>query len=293
MPWAQTEAGVAIHYERDEGEGPTVVFLQELGHGRWLWRWQREALAVDAIAPDTRGTGRSDVAIPRPVRALPALLRGPLLGPFGYTVADLADDLEAVLAAESLRNVHLVGLGLGGMVAIEYATKYSRARSLVLCGTSHGGSDAVPVPEETRERLFARTGSDRGTVRERMRPTFSERFTNRNPHLMDRIVEWRLAGETGEAARQAQWKAMQAFDASDRLEEVQVPTLVLHGEDDRVVPVENAWLLEAGIPEVHLEARPGGSHLLPVEDAGWTAARIREFLDDHADGGQREAPLVA
>ncbi len=292
MPWAQTEAGVAIHYERDEGDGPTVVFCQEFGHGRWLWRWQREALGVDAIAPDWRGTGRSDVAIPRPVRALPSLLRGPLLGRFGYTVGNLADDLEAALAAESIRNAHLVGLGLGGMVALEYALEHSRAASLTLCGTSHGGSDAVEIPEETAETLFARAGSDRATVRERMRPAFTERFTNRNPHLIDRIVEWRLEDEVGEAARQAQWAAMEAFDASDRLEEVRIPTLVLHGTDDRVVPVENSWLLEAGIPDARLETRRGGSHLLPVEDADWTAARVRAFLDEHADG-EPESPLVA
>ncbi|MFC4989059.1 MULTISPECIES: alpha/beta fold hydrolase [Saliphagus] len=292
MPWAQTDAGVAIHYERDEGEGPTVVFLQEMGYGRWLWRWQREALAVDAVAPDWRGTGRSDVAIPRPVRALPSLLRGPLLSRFGYTVEDLADDLEAVLAAESIRNAHLVGLGLGGMVAMKYALEGSRAASLTLCGTTHGGSDAVAVPEGAAEALFARAGSDRATIRERMRPAFTERFTNRNPHLIDRIVEWRLEGEVGEAARQAQWRAMEDFDASDRLEEIRLPTLVLHGSADRVVPVENSWLLEAGIPDARLETRRGGSHLLPVENADWTAARIRAFLAEHADG-EPESPLVA
>lgn len=292
MPRAQTESGVAIHYDR-EGEGPTVVFCQEFGHGRWLWRWQREALAVDAVAPDWRGTGRSDVAIPGAIGALPSPLRGPLLGRFGYSVSELADDVEAVLDEESLHDVHLVGLGLGGMVAMEYALEYSRAASLTLCGTSHGGDDALSIPEEAEEALFASAGSPRATIRERMRPAFSERFTNRNPHLIDRLVEWRLEGEIGEAARQAQWRAMQGFDASDRLDEIGVPTLVLHGTGDRVMPVENSWLLEAGIPGARLETCPGGSHLLPVENADWTAARIREFLDDHADGGEREAPLVA
>ncbi len=80
MPTAHNR-DVALYYEAD-GDGPTVVFINDVGYGAWLWGWHYDAVAgpYETVVWDLRGTGRSDA---------PA-------GP--YDVATLAADLEAVLA---------------------------------------------------------------------------------------------------------------------------------------------------------------------------------------------------
>ena len=281
MPWA-TRGGVSIYYER-EGEGDPVVFVQGLGYGRWMWRWQRDGLADDyeVIAPDNRGTGRSEDGLNPIVTKLPGKLRAPvLLKLAGYTAEGLAADLEAVLADARIYDAHLVGASMGGMIAQQYALEYGRAKSLTLMCTSHGGPDAVPVPEETQAQIFdvPKGASERGNLRHRMRPAFTDRFTNRNPHLLDRILEWRLEQDANEPAREAQAGAVLAFDVSDRLAEIGVPTLLLHGTDDRVLPVENGRLLEEKLPDSRLEVFEGGSHLFFIEDHERVTEELRAFL---------------
>jgi len=287
MPQA-TRDGVSIYYERDESDGDgtaPVVFVQGLGFGRWMWRWQREAVAdrYDVIAPDNRGTGRSDVGLPPLVPRLPGMLRGlVLLKLAGYSMSGLAADLEAVLDDAGIYNDHLVGASMGGMIAQRYAVEYTRAKSLTLCCTSHGGPDAAPVPEETQAHMFETPdgANERQLIRHRMRPAFTERFTNRNPHLMDQIIEWRLEQDADDPAREAQAAAVQSFDVSERLGRVRVPTLILHGTDDRVVPVENARLLEEKLPNSQLELIEGGSHLFFIENDELVNEYLLEFLDE-------------
>ncbi|APW96942.1 3-oxoadipate enol-lactone hydrolase [Halobiforma lacisalsi AJ5] len=285
MPRA-TRDGVSIYYERDGAEnGDPVVFLQGLGYGRWMWRWQREAVADEyrVIAPDNRGTGRSDAGLPPLVPRLPRLLRAPILSKLaGYSIEGLAADLEAVLDDAGLYDVHLVGASMGGMIAQQYALDYSRTKTLTLCCTSHGGPDAVPVPEETQEHIFdvPDGANERETIRHRMRPAFTERFTNRNPHLMDRIIEWRLEQDADEPAREAQAAAVLGFDVSDRLERLRIPTLVMHGTDDRVLPAANGELLAERLPDARLELVDGGSHCFFIEAAEHVNGVLLEFLEE-------------
>ena len=281
-----TRDGVSIYYERDEGEGTPVVFLQGLGFGRWMWRWQREAVAGDygVIAPDNRGTGRSEAGLPPLLPRLPRKLRAPLIFKLaGYSIGGLAADLEAVLDDVGIYDAHIVGASMGGMIAQQHAIDYNRAKTLTLLCTSHGGPDAASVPEETQEHIFdtPKGVSERETLRYRMRPAFNEGFTNRNPHLIDRIIEWRLEQDASEPAREAQAAAVLGFDVSDRLHEIRVPTLVVHGTNDRVVPVENARLLEEKIATTRLELVEGGSHCLFIEDAPRVNDALCSFLDDY------------
>lgn len=287
MPQA-TRDGVSIYYEYDRSEGDghaPVVFVQGLGFGRWMWRWQREAVAseYDVVAPDNRGTGRSDTGLPPLVSRLPGKLRAPvLLKLAGYSIGGLAADLEAVLDDAGIYDAHIVGASMGGMIAQRYAIEYSRAKSLTLCCTSHGGPDAAPVPDETQAHMFDTPdgASERETLRHRMRPAFTERFTNRNPHLMDQILEWRLEQDADDPAREAQAAAVLNFDVSDRLDGLRIPTLILHGTDDRVVPVENARLLAEKISNSRLELLEGGSHLFFIENAADVTEQLLAFLDE-------------
>jgi pimeloyl-ACP methyl ester carboxylesterase len=266
MPTTERD-GVTLAYERaGPGDAGTVVFLEGLGYGRWMWQWQAEPLreaGYGTVLPDNRGTGESDAP------------EGP------YTIEGMVADLEAVLADAGVGSAHVVGASMGGMIAMAYVDAYDRAESLSLLCTSHGGEEAVPTPPETRERMFETPeGADeRELIRHRMAPAMTEGFREANPDLIERIVDWRLASDAPPHAREAQAAAVAGFDASDRLGGIDVPTLVVHGTDDRVLPVENGRQLAAAIPDAELVLVEGAPHLVFVEHADEVTARLRRFLD--------------
>jgi pimeloyl-ACP methyl ester carboxylesterase len=284
MPTVRRE-GVELYYQRIEGTGTPVVFVQGLGVGRWSWRWQREALSdtYELLFPDNRGTGRSEAGLPPLVPRLPRALRLLLFTKLvGYSTAGLAADLEAVLVDAGVERAHVVGASLGGMIAQQYALDYDRAASLSLLCTTPGGDEALPIPEETLEQMFdVPEGADeRGTVRHRMRPALTDDFFEENPETIERIVDWRLEQDAGEVARESQGAAGVNFDVSDRVGRVDVPTLIVHGTADRVVPVENGELLAEKIAGARFEPIEGAPHLLMIENS----ERVNDLLTDFLDG---------
>lgn len=262
MPNA-TRDGVSIDYAVD-GDGPTVLLLEGLGYGRWMWRWLTEELAgeYEVIRPDNRGTGGSDAP------------EGP------YSIAELAADAAAVLDDHGVDRAHVCGASMGGMIAQELTLTDERVASLVLLCTSPGGEDAAETPAEVREHIFnpPPDADPRERVRYLMEPAVSDGFYEREPELVERIVDWRLAGDATPAGRQAQAAAVAGFDATDRLDAIDAPTLVAHGTDDRVLPVENAELLSRHLPHAAVELYDGGPHLFFIEERDAVNARIESFL---------------
>lgn len=253
MPTASND-GVGIHYETD-GDGPTVAFCNEVGYGAWLWGWQHGALAgpYETLVADPRGTGRSDAP------------EGP------YDVATLVADLEAVLADHGARRVHLVGAGLGGMVALEHARTHGRARSLALLGTALSG-DAV---DEGMLEVMGKRGPDS------LSPCFSEEFFRSQREVIAGIEKWRDEDDAGGAARGAQAAAMLAYDCPAPYG-VDVPALVSHGDDDPVVAPAAGRELADALPDARFEAL-SGRHLAFVESSRVANDALAGFLDAHAE----------
>ncbi|WP_115862770.1 alpha/beta fold hydrolase [Halorussus litoreus] len=281
MPYADND-GVSLYYEVDggpedadapsrgggpDGEDPeTVALVEGLGYGRWMWNWQRDRLVDEGyrvVVWDNRGAGDSDAP------------EGP------YSVAEMASDLDAVLADVGVDRAHVVGASMGGMIAQQYALDYDRAASLGLLCTSHGGDEAYDLPPETQARMFdvPEDADEREAIRYKMQPAMTEAFWNANDDLVSDIVDWRLDSDASDAAREAQAAGVMAFDSSDRLDEIDVPVLVAHGTADEVLPVENADLLHGKLPNSQLAIFEGGPHLFFVERADELNDRLLAFLD--------------
>jgi pimeloyl-ACP methyl ester carboxylesterase len=263
MPYARTD-GVAIRYEVDEGRSPddeAVVFCGDVGLGAWQFGWQHAALAGPhtVVTPETRGVGRSD-APPGP-----------------YTVETLAADLDAVCAAAGVRNAHLVGYGLGGMVALAYGIASARPASLTLVGTPPAG-DAY-----NSAGVWA-DPSDPDAVTGSLTGLLSERFRREHADALSRIVEWRVAEDADRETYEAHRAAVDRFDYLDRLYEATTPTLVVHGTADAVCPVTAAETLAEGLPRGEFHTVEGARHLVGVEAsaavndaiAGWLAERATD-----------------
>ncbi len=259
MPIA-THGSVELYYER-HGEGPPVVFVPTAGYGPWQWAWQYQAV-VSGFSPIVyhgRGTGNSDA---------PA-------GP--YTVAELADDLEAVLQAANARKAHAIGFGLGGMVALEHAHRYGRVRSLVLISTTPGG------PEATRPTRISALGAprdDRTALTQSLQQALSEEFRQRHPDAIEQIVTWRTEEDANTESWEAGAAAFQQYERDWPLYEMTRPTLVVHGTADAVVPLDNARTLATELPNGQLVTYPEAGHLVTVERSRPLNDRIRGTLED-------------
>ena len=251
-----TRDGVTLHYETD-GSGETVAFVGNVGYGAWVWSVQYPAIAGPrrALVWDLRGTGASD-APPGP-----------------YDVDALAADLEAVLADAEVSRTHLVGLGLGGMVALRYARTYSRARSLVLLGTAAQG-DAI---DEDALRALHPASRSADALRDSLAGAFSADFLAGNPALVDDIVDWRQADDAGPAAVDAQVAAALGFDAGP-LHEVGLPALVGGGTDDPVVAGDAGQALADGLPRGEFEAI-AGRHLAAFEAGSAVSDWLVRFFE--------------
>jgi pimeloyl-ACP methyl ester carboxylesterase len=271
MPYADND-GVSLYYdvgeEDDDAEATDepVVLLADAGYGAWQWSWQYSALAgpFEVVILTTRGTGRSDAAD-------------------SYSVEAMAADLEAVLADLGARKAHLVGAGMGGMVALRYPLDFSRAETLSLLGTSPGGPRAESVPPEVRDRLLADPAdsdpSDPEALRDSLEPVASDDLLE-TEDLVERIVAWRREEDASREVQEAHFEAMAQFDASDKLYEITLPSLVLHGTDDRVVPVENGRLLADGLPKGEFREFPG-EHLFFVDHSKAVNDALVGFLEEH------------
>ncbi|MDS0284250.1 alpha/beta fold hydrolase [Haloarcula onubensis] len=265
MPTA-TNDGARLAYERSgPPDADSVVFVEGLGYGRWMWRWQRAALGnYDTIVPDNRGTGDSDTP------------EGP------YTIGEMAADLAAVLDDAGVDSAHVVGASMGGMIAQQFALDHGRAESLTLLCTTPGGPEAVPTPEETQQRIFdvPEEYDERERRRYKMAPAMTDTFVGEHDDLLERIVDWRIESDAGEQALAWQAAAVEAFDVHDRLGDITAPTLLVHGTADRVVPVENGRLLADGLPDVEYLELDGAPHLLFIERADAVNEALRGFLAD-------------
>jgi len=251
-----TADGVDLYYET-AGQGETVAFVGEAGYGAWQWGWQHDAFAgpFGTLVWDLRGTGRSDCP------------------PGPYEVDRLAADLEAVLAAAGIDRAHVVGAGLGGMVALDYAHSYDRARSLTLCGTAPSGDG---VDEDAFRSLHA-SPDDPAALRSSLSVALSEPFRTERPDVVDSICGWRADDDADPAGFAAQAAAALAFD-SPPLYEITLPALVLHGLGDPVVSADAGRALASALPHGSFEAVEG-RHLPFVEHARAVNDRVAGFLD--------------
>ncbi|PSP68736.1 alpha/beta hydrolase [Halobacteriales archaeon QS_1_69_70] len=253
-----TVDGTDLRYEVEGREGrPAVAFVPDVGVGPWLWGWQAPALAnhYRTLVYAQRGTGRSDNTGP-------------------YSVGRLAADLEAVLADAGVERVHLVGAGLGGMVALRYAREYGRARSLSLFGAAASG-DRVDA-----EALAVLHPDDPTRLRESLSLAFTDRYLS-EAGVLDDVVGWRREEDAVGEALAGHREAALGFEAQ-ALHEVERPALVCHGVDDSVVPAGAGQDLAAALPRGRFEAVEGKRFCF-VEHAAAVTDAVDGFLDRHSD----------
>lgn len=218
------------------------------------------------IVFDNRGVGRTDK---------PA-------GP--YTAQLLAEDTAGLLRALGVGRAVVLGHSMGGFVA--QALVLSRPElvsKLILASTNFGGPRHVPITEEAMAVLTDISGDPLERLRRGIVISTAPGFAEAHPELVREWLAYRARNPLDPAGYQAQMAVglallSEAASFEQKLKGVRVPTLILFGEHDRVVPPGNAELLAEAIPNSTVRILPDAGHFFPLEAPEAAVAAILEFL---------------
>jgi 3-oxoadipate enol-lactonase len=254
--------GAKVYWD-EQGQGAPVLLIMGLGYTSVMWYRTRPALSQHfrTIAFDNRGVGRSDVP----------------LGP--YSIATMASDAAAVLDAAGIPRAHVFGVSMGGMIAQEFALQYpAKTRSLILGCTSPGGPLAVRAESKVIDVLFAR-GMTPEQARAAVLPYIYDAATPREK--IDEDIRVRQPWFPTPAGYMAQLQAILAWESYSRIAQIAVPTLVIHGKSDALVPPGNGELIAKRIPGSKLVLLEHASHLFFTDQPEEANQQILEFLMSH------------
>ena len=253
------------------GRGPAVVLVQGLGLPGRMWLELPQSLLAhgfSVVIPDNRGTGHS--AAPWPP----------------YSMAQLADDLDAVIRDSGAGSAIVVGLSLGGMIVQHLALRHPQlVRGLVLaatsCGLPHGKFPnlrlGVLLPRALR--------GDRRAMQEVRRLLVHPESLGANPRLFelwDQQMSPAAGPTVGWQGMLGQLSAHTTHSTGFRLSRIGCPTVVIAGQDDRILPADNSRILAERIPGAELVMLPQAGHAFPLERPGELLAAIRRV---HARAG--------
>jgi len=199
----------------------------------------------------------------------------------------MASDAAAVLEAAGAESAHVFGVSMGGMIAQELALQYpKRVRSLVLGCTAAGGPTAVRADAEATQMLMTRDKMTPEQALEAPVPFIYDSTTPRE--RIDEDLAIRRPWMPRPEGYTAQLQGIIAWESYSRLSGIAAPTLVIHGENDRLVPPGNGKLIAQRIPGAKLVMIPHASHLFTTDQPEAAHHAILEFLDQRS-GNARSA----
>ena len=261
-----TTNNIELYYEI-HGAGHPLVLISGLGYPLWQWHKMVPFLAehFQVITFDNRGVGQSDK---------PA-------GP--YTAQMLAADTAGLLDALGIEKAIIAAHSMGGFIAQAMALDFpQKVAKLILCSTNFGGPHHVPVTAEAMKVLTDVTSDALTRFKNGLAVSTAPGWSEKNPGMIGEWVKWRVANPIDPAPYQAQMAIgfglmPEAAAFENKLPRLNVPTLILFGAHDKVVPPENASLLAEKISGSKVLIFPDAGHFFPIEIAEAASRAIVEF----------------
>ena len=265
--FAESKDGLKLRYEiRGQGE-PVALIMGFSGSGRG---WGEPFLKLmearfKIFVIDNRGTGESD----KPDAE--------------FTLSDLAADIAAVLDHAKTPRAHIFGISMGGMIAQEFVLAHpERTRGLVLGCTNCGASHSVAADPAAVANLMPEPGMD---PVEQARRAFSvacgKAFLNsaKGLAILDQaIAEMDNYPVTPMHTFMRQGQAIAGFDSFARLGQIKSPTLIIHGDDDSIVPYPNAEVIHGAIAGSKMHTLKSAGHMFFWEVPEETVRVAGDFL---------------
>jgi 3-oxoadipate enol-lactonase len=245
------------------GEGPAVLLLHPFPAHHEFWLPVAEALSTRyrVILPDLRGHGESTSG------------EGPA------TMAKHAADIARVMDASDIGRAPFIGVSIGGYALFEFWRRYrSRVEALVLCNTKAqaDGSEARAARLQAANDVL-----ERGTepFLETMVPRlFGKTTRETRPDLIDGALRM-MRQMSAENIAQVQHGMAERPDSIDSLKTINVPTLLVTGDEDIMTGLNEAELMRRHIPGSQLRVIPKAGHYSPWEQPQEATRLLRQFLD--------------
>ena len=271
MPMIKTEDGTEIYY-KDWGKGPVVTFSHGWPLSSDAWDGQMLFLAQNgfrAVAHDRRGHGRSSQAA------------------FGNDMNGYADDLAAVIEALNLKDATLVGHSTGGGEVARYILRHGTKRvgkAVLIAAVPpimlKSATNPEGLPMEVFDNLRKALTADRSQFYKDLAIQFygaNRPGAKVSQGILDQFWLWSM--QAGLRNAYDSIKAFSETDFTEDLKKFDVPTLVMHGEDDQIVPVKDSARKSArlikGAKEIYY---PGAPHGLTATHQDQVNADLLVFL---------------
>lgn len=255
--------GLRIAFER-EGDGPPLVLLHGfVGDAVGTWSSQLETLSEDftVVAWDAPGAGRSSAA------------------PESFRMDDYADCLFGFVSALELARPYVAGLSFGGALALELFRRHRSLPSKLVLASAYAGWAGSLLPDIAEERLQLSLRLSRLPAAELVAALLPGMFSAGAP--ADRVSAFAAnISEFDPAGFRVMAMASAEADLRDVLPLIDVPTLLLYGDQDVRAPREVAEALLAAIPGARLVMMPGVGHVSSVEAPDRFCAEVRSFLNE-------------
>ncbi len=289
-------AGIDLAYQRTgPREGPPVLLI--MGMGGQLIHWPDSfymALAesgLDVIRFDNRDSGHSTHWTQGPVPNLPAVLSGDL-STVSYTLSDLAADAFGLMDWLEIAEAHVVGASMGGQIGQTMAIEHpERLRSLVSMMSTTGNRQVGQTAPEVMRELFS--GSAAATREEMIQKMVrgaefgaSALYPNEEEEIRERSRRAYERGYSTAALTRQAVATVASGDRTERLKNVKVPTLVIHGLADRICDVSGGRATAAAIPGAELVEIEGMGHGIPPGLRDRLARIVAEFVWKVEGGAQ-------
>jgi pimeloyl-ACP methyl ester carboxylesterase len=272
-----TANGISIEYETfGDPTKPALALIMGLGAQMIFWQddFCRQLMerGFHVVRFDNRDCGRSrhfqELGIPDVGAAMTASLSGEPVPSPPYALRDMAADVVGLLDALGIERAHVVGASMGGMIAQTVAIEHpARVRSMTSIMSTTGNREVPPATPEAMTALLTPSPSDRAEFIDHMVKTFrivgSPGFEFDEASFRDRVGRaFDRSYDPSGVARQLV-AVLADGDRRERLRSVRVPTLVIHGRNDPLVPVEGGVDTADAVPGARLLVIEGMGHDLP------------------------------
>lgn len=269
MPTLRVDDGVGLYYE-EAGEGIPLVFVHEFAGEAASWEPQIRCFArrYRTIAFNARGYPPSDV--PDEVSA--------------YSQDRAADDIRGVLDGLGIRQAHVCGLSMGGYATLHFGLRSpARALSLVVAGAGYGSVAAERERFRQDSALTARRLEEDGMkavaefyAQGPTRVQFSDKDRRGWREFAERLAAGSARGHAL-TLRGVQMNRPSVYELGDRLERLEVPTLIMTGDEDEPC-LEPALFMKGKIPTAGLVVIPKSGHTINLEEPESFNRAVLDFL---------------
>jgi pimeloyl-ACP methyl ester carboxylesterase len=266
MPYARARDGARIFYRvHGPAAGEPVVLIMGLGWDMTGWHLLMPNLRrYRTLRLDNRGTGRSD----KPDRP--------------YTIRQMADDVIRCMNHAGLESAHVYGGSLGGMIAQELAISYpGRVRSLILGCTSPGVLSFPPSPIFGRALLSRQPLTPEESFM-RVAPLLYGAALTERPEAVEEVMRRRIASNVSPVGFRRQLEAVLRWSSLFRLRQVRSPTLVIHGDHDRLLRPANGRLIARLIPHATLAILKDAGHVYGTDRPQEHLELLLAWLEEHS-----------